>query len=234
MIAVGFDFDHTLGIDHALEREAFYGLAKELGRPIPTDDVAHRAQIDTLLADFRAGTLTQQSMVQRFVASLFELHGTDRDDTELFRSICYTLVGSHMEPMPGARELLAHLNAVGIRTAILTNGWSPLQQKKIEATVGFQGPILVSDEIGVLKPNARAFEELAMALDTPADQIWYVGDNPAADVGGALAAGMRAAWVDHQEYPYPANLPQPTLCVTRLAELIEHFPGPIEAAEKAH
>lgn len=241
MIAVGFDFDHTLALDHALEREAFYRLAAELGRPLPPDDVAHRAQIDTLLADFRAGTLSQQSIVNRFVASLHELHEIDRDDTELYREICYTLVGSHMEPLPGACELLAHLEAAGIRTAILTNGWSPLQHKKIEASIGFAGPILVSDEIGVLKPNARAFAHLVEVLGaSEGDEVWYVGDNPASDVGGALAAGLRAVWVDHDEYQYPPNLPAPTVRVRELSELVERFPrigerpGPMEAVEKAH
>ena len=235
MIAVGFDFDHTLALDHALEREAFYKLALELGHPLEPDDVANRAQIDTLLADFRAGTLSQQSIVKRFVASLHWQHEIDRDDTDLYREICYTLVGSHMEALPGARKLIAHLRAQGISTAILTNGWSPLQHKKIEAAIGFDGPILVSDEIGVLKPNARAFSHMVEALGaSEADEVWYVGDNPAGDIGGALAAGRRAVWLDHGEYRYPANLPEPTLRIRELAELLEHFPGSKEAVEKAH
>jgi putative hydrolase of the HAD superfamily len=231
VLAVGFDFDHTLGIDHALERVAFYQLAAELGEPLKESDVAYRAQIDTLLSDFRAGTITLEGAVSRFVASLHGVHETDRADAERFREICYSLVPTHVEAMPGARELLTHLNRLAIPVAILTNGWSPLQQKKI-AAVGFDGPVLVSDVIGAAKPSARAFRRLVETLALPPEAIWYVGDNPVADIGGAIAAGMRAAWVDHGELSYPQSQPPPTVRVADLHELIDRFPGPVEAVEK--
>ena len=37
-IAIGFDFDHTLGVDHGLELRALYAYAAELGRPLHQDD----------------------------------------------------------------------------------------------------------------------------------------------------------------------------------------------------
>lgn len=231
MIAFGFDFDHTLGVDHALERAAFYRLAEELSEPIAADDVAHRAQIDTLLADFRAGTIALDEAVDRFVASLHGLHVSPRKDADRYREICYGLVGEHVEPLPGARELFAHLSGAGIPFAILTNGWSPLQEKKI-AAIGYAGPILVSDAIGVSKPDKRAFALLAQTLAVAPEHIWYVGDNPVADVGGALAAGLRAVWVDRGELTYPQSLPPPTLRVADLRELIEKVPGELGTVEK--
>lgn len=231
MIAVAFDFDHTLALDHALERTAFYLLAEELGEPAPRDDVSLQAQIDTLLADFRAGTIPLSAAVQRFVASLHGVHTTERDDTVRFQELCYELVDRHVEPLPGASALLEHLQRTGIPTAILTNGWSPLQQKKI-AVLGYGGPILVSDEIRALKPNVRAFNRLVETLGVPREDVWYVGDSPAADVAGALAAGLNAVWLDRSEIAYPPGQDPPTLRVTDLAELIERFPGPVTALEK--
>lgn len=237
IVAIGFDFDHTLGMDHALERDAFFKLAAELGEPIAADDVAYKAQIDTLLADFRVGTITLDDAVKFFVASLHDVHVTDRDDTEWFREICYGLIESHVRPLPGARELLDHLKAAGIPHAVLTNGWSPLQEKKI-AAIGYDGPMLVSDRIGAAKPSACAFGRLVETLGVPAESIWYVGDNPVADVVGALEAGLRAVWVDHGELDYPQSQPPPTLRITDLRELIGRFPaadggpGPVAAVEK--
>src|SRR6185437_7084932 len=101
LVAIGFDFAHTLGVDHALERAAFFKLAEELGQPIAADDVAHKAQVDTLLADFRVGTITLDDAVKRFVASMHDVHVTDRDDTQWFREICYGLIPSHVQPLPG-------------------------------------------------------------------------------------------------------------------------------------
>jgi HAD superfamily hydrolase (TIGR01549 family) len=229
--AFGFDFDHTLALDHALERTALYRLAEELGEPIAQDDVAVRAQIDTLLADFRAGTIALDHMVKLFVASLHDVHSTARDETERFRQICYELVPVHVEALPGAQDVLAHLQALGAPFAILTNGWTPLQQKKI-AAIGYRGPILVSDQIGAAKPSARAFSRLVQTLAVPPDDVWYVGDNPIADVIGALTAGLRAVWFDRGEAVYPQSAPPPTLRITDLRELIEHFPGPAAALEK--
>src|SRR6202035_3357146 len=54
MIAVGFDFDHTLGVDNGLEREALYAYAHELGRPLDPGDAAWRTRVEDLLATFRA------------------------------------------------------------------------------------------------------------------------------------------------------------------------------------
>ena len=237
LVAIGFDFDHTLGVDHALERDAFFKLAEELGEPIAADDVAHKAQVDTLLADFRVGTITLDDAVKRFVASMHDVHVTDRDDTQWFREICYGLIPSHVQPLPGVRDVLDHLNEVGIPHAVLTNGWSPLQEKKI-AAVGYDGPALVSDLIGAAKPSGRAFSRLVETLGVPPDAVWYVGDNPVADVAGALSAGLRAVWVDHGELAYPQNQPPPSLRITDLRELIGRFPrreggpGPVAAVEK--
>jgi HAD superfamily hydrolase (TIGR01549 family) len=234
-VALGFDFDHTLAIDHALERDAFYKLAEVLGEPIPAEDVAYRAQIDTLLADFRAGTMPLDAAVKRFVASLHNEHVTDRDETDHFRRICYELVDTHVQPLAGLRELLAHLERAAIPHAILTNGWSPLQEKKA-AAIGFRGPVLVSDLIGAAKPSARAFLRLAETFAVAPGDVWYVGDNPVADVNGALAAGLRAIWLDRGELAYPQSQPPPTLRITDLRELIERFPeggpGPVGAVEK--
>ena len=77
--------------------------------------------------------------------------------------------------------MLAAIAALGLPTAILTNGWSPLQEEKARL-VGFSGTVLASDAIGARKPEPEAFAMLARALDTPADRIAYVGDDPAVDI----------------------------------------------------
>ncbi len=46
-IAVGFDFDHTLGVDNGLERKACVRLAAELGIPIDLVDRWPRASSTT-------------------------------------------------------------------------------------------------------------------------------------------------------------------------------------------
>ena len=127
-----------------------------------------------------------------------------------------------MRPLDGAHELLAALRARAIPTAILTNGWTPLQQKKIARALGDAAlgmTILVSDAIHAVKPAREAFDALVAALGVPRERVWYVGDNARGDAGGALAAGLRAVWFNWENQTYPQDLPMPTLTIAALREL---------------
>ena len=220
MIAIGFDFDHTLGVDNGLERKAMYAYASELGGPLDPADAAWRTRIDDLLATFRAGDVPMDDMLARFADAL----GTSQPArAERWREICYALVDPLVRPIDHARELLDTLRARAVPTAILTNGWTPLQQKKIARALGADiaqtMPILVSDALHAYKPDPAAFAALADTLQTPREDVWYVGDNPRGDVAGALAAGLRAVWFDWENQSYPQDLPPPTLRIASLREL---------------
>ncbi|HEV3087482.1 MAG TPA: HAD family hydrolase [Candidatus Elarobacter sp.] len=219
-IAFGFDFDHTLGVDNALERRAMYAYAAELGRELDPNDDAMRARIEALLAVFRAGEITMDEMIRRF-AVLLGVPAAPAS-AERWREHCYALVDELVRPIDGAVELLASLRARGIPRAILTNGWTPLQQKKIARALGDEAlgmQILVSDAIRAVKPERAAFDALVAALGVPRERILYVGDNARGDAGGALAAGLRAVWFDWEGQSYPQDLPPPTLTIHALGEL---------------
>ena len=218
MIAFGFDFDHTLGVDNALEREAMYAFAAELGRPLDPDDAPWRTAIEGLLGDFRNGLMTQDAMIARFAERL----GVGGAVPERWREICYGLVDELVYPVDGAPETVRALRARGIPVAILTNGWTPLQQKKISRALGDDQlglAILVSDEVHAVKPERAAFDALVDVLGTPREEVWYVGDNPRGDIAGAIAAGLRAIWFDWDGQTYPQDLPPPTRRIGSLREL---------------
>ncbi len=218
VVGVGFDFDHTLGVDNGLEKKAFYRYAEELGRPLEPDDAEVRARIDAVLARMRAGELSIDAGVDAFFAEL--VPGASGVHGERWRAICYELVPALVRPLDGALELLRALRERGVPCAILTNGWSPLQQRKIAHALGADAPaVLVSDELRAIKPAPAAFDALVAALGVPRERVWYVGDNPAGDIGGALAAGLRAVWFDWEGLRYPADVPPPTLRIGALREL---------------
>ncbi|MBV9440550.1 MAG: haloacid dehalogenase-like hydrolase, partial [Candidatus Eremiobacteraeota bacterium] len=131
-VAFGFDFDHTLGIDHGLERRALGELGTELGRPLNLDDAALRGRLDALLDAFRSGRTSMDAMIARFAAD-FNVKGAS---AQRWRERCFALVDPLVRPIDGAPELVASLRARGIATAVLTNGWTPLQQKKIARALG--------------------------------------------------------------------------------------------------
>jgi FMN phosphatase YigB (HAD superfamily) len=224
--AFGFDFDHTLGVDNGLERKAFSRYAAELGYALPADDATVSRRIDEVLSRARAGKISVDDAVRDFFAGVAPAASGER-----WRAICLELVPELVRPVAGARELLSDLRAHAVPVAILTNGWTPLQQRKVAQALGEVAParVLVSDQLRALKPARAAFDELVAALGVPREHVWYVGDNPSGDVAGALAAGLRAVWFDWEGLPYRPNLPPPTLRIgtlRELARLIENANAP--------
>jgi putative hydrolase of the HAD superfamily len=223
-VAVGFDFDHTLGLDNGLERHAFGLLSEQLGGPLDVDAPKIAHAIEALMVPFRAAEEPMARMVARFAATLAPNAQTvDLDADALaarYRQICYGLVDRLVEPMPGAVDCIAALVASGTAVGILTNGWSELQERKIARALGvFPGPIIVSETVGTFKPSADAFRMLEAALGVDAAGLWYVGDDPAADIAGARAYGLRAVWFNRDGHAYPAELAAPTAVIEHLDAL---------------
>lgn len=219
MRAVGFDIDHTLGIDNKLERVAFLQLLGPIcesgGRALGTL-ASESARIDELLARQRSGACSIDDAVAQFA----QKRGAPdaRALIDRYKTIVLSSLPHFFVPAPDARTVLAELAARSISCAILSNGWSPLQQQKA-VQLGFDGPVLVSDTVGAQKPEPAAFAALAQALGFDAGEIAYVGDNPEADCAGALRAGMRAVWLDAEDVRYGAALPKPDAVIHSLAEL---------------
>jgi putative hydrolase of the HAD superfamily len=230
VIAFGFDFDHTLGLDHGLEREGFVLLARELGiMPPQGEDAVHAVSTD-VVERFRAGELTLAVMVAEFVARVRGDTCDDDDHAPRWRELCCGLVG-RVTAIPGAQELLAELQARNIPVAILTNGWTPLQRMKIAQALHFTGDILVSEEIGAVKPAAAAFAKLVASLGVAPAECFYVGDNPVADIVGAQAAGLRGVWFDWEGHPYPSGEVPPAHVVHALSDVFALVPGRQAATE---
>jgi putative hydrolase of the HAD superfamily len=217
-VAIGFDFDHTLGVDNGLERKALAKYATQLGVPVDPDSAEWKPQLDALLGRFRNGEHGVDAMMGAFAATI----GVSRTDGDAWRELCYGLVDELVEPLAGAHDTLRALERLGVPVAILTNGWNPLQQKKIVRALGDAAPthVIVSGDIAAIKPARAAFDALVGVLEQPRDHVWYVGDTPGGDVGGALAAGLRAVWFDWEGLSYPADVPPPTLRIHALGELL--------------
>jgi len=76
-------------------------------------------------------------------------------------------------------------------------------------------------QIGALKPAPAMFHRAIEGTDLAAEEVAYVGDDPALDVEGARRAGMHAVWVDREETMWPKDLEPPAHRVSNLIELAE-------------
>jgi FMN phosphatase YigB (HAD superfamily) len=98
---------------------------------------------------------------------------------------------------------------------------------------------VVSQRVGVIKPHPAMFAAGRRALgDPPPEAILHVGDDWAADIAGARAAGWRTAWVSERppDTPLPTSAPDRSvpadLELAAIAELDRHLAwvGPSGAA----
>jgi putative hydrolase of the HAD superfamily len=87
----------------------------------------------------------------------------------------------------------------------------------------FAGSVSARDA-GVAKPDGRIFAAAAKRLGLAPQQVLHVGDDPALDVLGALAAGMQAVWVNRDGKSW-AHEAQPHATVSHLGELCAMLAG---------
>lgn len=102
--------------------------------------------------------------------------------------------------MPEADKMLDYINRSGIRSAVISNLlWSgaALTNRLNRLLPGNQFEfVMTSSDYFMRKPNRILFDIALQKAGIRADEIWYCGDNPRADIEGAACAGMYPVWYD--------------------------------------
>jgi 2-haloacid dehalogenase len=133
---------------------------------------------------------------------------------------------SHM--FDGAAETVRELSRRA-RLCLVTNGLSRVQRGRL-AHAGIAGAftaILISEEMGIAKPDARFFRAAGEALGLPAAELLCVGDSPAADIAGAQAAGIDACWYAPARRPWPGPGGPPVHTIRSIVDVLRIVPGPV-------
>lgn len=78
---------------------------------------------------------------------------------------------------------------------------------------------LCARQVGALKPDPALFHKVIEGTGLAPQQVVYAGDDPALDVVGARAAGMRPVWINRERLAWPAELGPPAHTVRTLHEL---------------
>jgi len=217
---VAFDLDHTLLVDNRLERVALLDVLVRIdaaGTPIRLSLDRAGIVADEELARYRNDGEELDMMLSRFVE---RCGGEDGGSwAPWFRQRSLDLVPHFVLSMPGANRCIAALAKAGLSIAALSNGPSPLQERKA-AQIGFYFPVLASEQIGVRKPEPAAFELLATTMGVEPGRLAYVGDDPYLDIAAALQAGLSAIWFDSGSRPYPAEFAPPSATIASLDDLV--------------
>lgn len=101
----------------------------------------------------------------------------------------------------GAEELLISLSGkVGL--ILMTNGIKEVQRSRLgkSSIVSYFSDIIISDEVGVAKPDSKIFE---IALDNMSiidkDTVLMVGDNLSSDIKGGIDFGIDTCWYNPRQ-----------------------------------
>jgi 2-haloacid dehalogenase len=125
-----------------------------------------------------------------------------------------------LAPFPEVEAGLKALRAAGIPMVVFSNG-SPRMLQAVLASSGLAGyfsEMVSVDEVRAFKPSPRAYRHLATRVGCAPEQVRLISSNPF-DIIGALAVGLKAAWVNRAGAPFDTLTPPPPLTITGLTEL---------------
>lgn len=107
----------------------------------------------------------------------------------------------------GAKETLKYFCDQGILLALMTNGASIPQRRKIERfnlEQYFQS-ILIEGELGIGKPEEGIYLRALGDLNLKPEDVWAVGDNLEWEVEGPQKLGIYSIWNDYAKRGLPSN-----------------------------
>jgi len=215
------DADNTLFDFDRAEREALQDTLRRLRCPAALEQFYERFhRINAgLWRSFERGELDLGELrVERFRA-LFAETGAAADPREASAFYLEALAGKGFL-LPHARRVLRRLSGrAGL--VLLSNGLSQVQRGRLRRAgiASCFRHILISEELGLAKPDARIFRLAVERLGLPQREVLCVGDNPATDIRGAHGAGLASCWLHRRGEEYPAGEPLPDYRIDDLREL---------------
>ena len=223
------DNDNTLMDFNLSERKALIETLEACGLPADeeTCEAYHRIN-DALWKALERGETTQKLLkVERFARLLERLGRADLDAAEVAARYSDQL-STHADLLPGALALLEAAHST-MKIALVSNGVSAIQRGRLSRSpiLPLLDAIIISEEIGVSKPDPRMVEAALSALGCEdKSEAILLGDSLTADIPAANAAGIDSIYLDHRGQG--SDLPTYTVATLAGAQaLLEQFLHPV-------
>lgn len=201
--AVLFDLDDTL-FDHRHScRSGLAAVQQNFQRlqEIPLDDLERDYM--TLLEELHAKVLQgviapEEARAERF-RRLFLQTGKEVSPAtaEVWAQSYQKAYRAARRPVPGAIPLLRRLGPMA-KVAIVSNNLVEEQREKLRCCGlhQFIDCLVVSEEVGAVKPEPAIFEEVLNRLRCGAQEAVMVGDSWIEDISSAHGVGIRPVWLN--------------------------------------
>ena len=224
--AVLFDLDDTLFSLRGCEAQALQRTLGDVGLlpDLPTDYAESYATISSVYWAARTSDgytkYTRQDVIELSWRDFLSQHSLDASRSAELASRYWARFCRADALYAGAMEVLQHL-APHYRLGMITNGYSDSQRGRLKAAglLDTFHPLLISQEAGVAKPDARIFEMALKQLDLPPEAALYVGDSISHDLEGCLRAGIDFCHYCPRQGA-DGSLPEVKLRIAKLTDLI--------------
>ena len=167
--------------------------------------------------DYEAGLIAKEYLRrERFHKTLKEHYGIDDVDAaeQMGKDyLDFMALGNIL--MPGAREVLEAIAARGGKMAIVSNGFREVQYRKLRVSGidHFFSAVMISEEVGVHKPDPLIFQKALEALCGEGVEIdekikartIMIGDDYPNDIVGAIDFGIDSFYYNPSNKENPGN-----------------------------
>ena len=198
-----FDADGTLFDYDKAEAMALQKTFESFGFPYQAEYTQIYRQInDQFWQAFERGEVTQVDLRTKRFSALFEIIQIDIDPTFFSASYLRNL-GQGDYLLDGTEETLAVLyGKVGLM--LITNGLKEVQRSRLaKSTIThYFADVIISDEVGSAKPDARIFEVAFEKMGNPDKQdVLIIGDSLTSDIQGGNRFGIYTCWFNPNRRP---------------------------------
>jgi putative hydrolase of the HAD superfamily len=225
-----FDLDQTLWDFRKNAKEVIKRLFVELelekhGVSTFEDFILEYKVINSgLWDDYRIGKITKLDLNNgRFVNTLKKfLSNNDAEEIGLKMADLYLKYSpENVTLFDGAEDVLKYLYDK-YELHIISNGFSEIQIPKLKNSglEKYFKEVILSEDIGCLKPDIRFFEYTLTKTGANKDNCIVVGDDPDSDIFGASNAGIKQIWFKHPVHDGIVDL-EATHVINSLVELKE-------------
>lgn len=159
-----------------------------------------KEQNDLLWRAYGAGQLEKQVLrVLRFEKVLEKFNGPIEIAADLSEHYIQTSP-YQTNLIKGSKETLEELKKEGYQLHIISNGFKEVQFIKLKncELLHHFDVVLCSEEVGKTKPHISVFQEALNKAKADAQNSCMIGDDYEVDYLGALRAGMKAIFYNHQ------------------------------------
>lgn len=161
-----------------------------------------------LWTQYGQGLITKEFLsTERFLYPLRKVGINDAELATNMNAQFLDILATKTELMPYALEVLEYFKEKQIPVTLISNGFVEVQYRKLRNShiEHYFTHVVLSEMVGALKPNSEIFDYALKLNNASKEEALMVGDSFEADIEGAIASGIDAAYFNVHNHPMPES-----------------------------